>query len=238
MDILSRIFKKKDLRKDPRVRIQNFHKITFWDKEKEFEVYNVSIGGIGFLTDVKNQYKQGDHFHAVVKVLDEMCDIEVEVRQHTKYLVGCKVIGSCEVYENFVKQYFESELNALNLKLIEREKLADDENGEPHWLYGDYNHEIYFTTNEKNDITTLQLNYHGFMFLSDRGKTTTGIVYDEQKEDISYKAASLVKESEALPKDMMEFMFRFVDSASKLESAHKKQILDIMRKRFKYDWSV
>lgn len=237
MEIISRIFNKKYLREHKRVKIQNFHKIVFLDQEKEFEVYNVSVKGIGFLTDDKNLYKKDDRFFAVVRVLDELCDIEVEVRQHTKNLVGCRVIGSCEIYEKFIQEYFYSELKALSLKKIDREKLADDDNGEPHWLYGDYNHEIYYTVDRSDKITTMQINYHGFMFIYDNGKITTGLINDEIATKMAHKGSSLIDTSDSLPKEMMEYMFRFIESAFVLDIKYKKQIMDIMRKRFKYDWS-
>lgn len=238
MSIISRIFKKKYTREDPRVMIQNFHEIKFFFNGEEFEVYNISVAGIGFLTVEKISYRKGDKIKALVQILDKQCDIEVEVRQQTKKLVGCKVVGSAEIYEKFIKEYFISELKALNLKLIAKEKLAADENGEPYWLYGGYNHEIYYTVDPNDVINTMQINYHGYMFIKSGGNITTGIADEEQKENISHKGTRLVKDSNLLPKDIMEFMFRFVESAQELPTKHKKQILKVMRKKFNYDWQV
>lgn len=234
MDIISRIFRKKYTQENPRVKIQNFHKITIMINDEEYEVYNVSLGGIGFLVE-NNNFKTDEKYNAVVKVLDQLCDIEVLVRHHTKDLVGCSVEGSCEVYQDFVKEYFNSELEALKLRKISRDKMNDDENGDPHWFYGDYNHEIYFTSRGE-DITTLHINYHGYMFIFDNGKSSTGLVWEDSKEEISHKSANLIQQSNKLPKDIMEFMYRFVESVEDLEPVFKKQIMSIMNGRFGIDW--
>lgn len=234
MDIISRIFKKKYSQENPRVKIQNFHKIMIIIEGEEYEVYNVALGGIGFVVD-QAKFKQDETYNAVVKILDQVCDIQIKVRHHTKELVGCSVEGSCEVYQDFVREYFNSELEALKLRKIDRNKMNDDENGEPHWFYGDYNHEIYFTTSG-DDITTLQINYHGYVFVYDQGKSHTGIVSEENKGALSHKTANLVEPSSKLPKDIMEFMYRFVESVDDLEPVLKKQMMGIMKGRFGIDW--
>lgn len=234
MDLISRIFRKKYTQENPRVKIQNFHNITIMIEDKEYDVYNISIGGIGFISD-ESKFKKQDRYHAVVKILDQLCDIEILVRHHTKNLVGCSVEGSCDVYQDFVKEYFNSELEALKLRKIDKEKMNEDENGEPHWFYGDYNHEIYFTT-YREDVTTLHINYHGHMFIYDNGKSSTGLVWEDKKEDIAHKSSNLVQESNKLPKDIMEFMYRFVESVEDLDSNYKKIIMGIMKERFGIDW--
>lgn len=238
-NIKSRIFRKEHRVDNPRVKIQNFHEIHLLIGEDKYDVYNISLAGLAFLETNQKKFNKGEKLNVVVKILGQVCDIEIEVRHHTKDIVGCLVIGSCDVYKEFVEDYFTSEIEALNLRKIGREKLADDDNGEPHWLYGDYNHEIYYTTDDESNITTVQINYHGYMFISDHGKTSTGQVWTDEKEgDISHKSADLVKESQALPMGMMEFMYRFVQSADLLDSKHKKQILQKLKDRFDIDWNV
>lgn len=234
MDLISRIFKKKYSQENPRVKIQNFHKIMIIIDDSEYEVYNISLGGIGFLVG-DAEFCKKEEYNAVVKVLDQVCDIQIKVRHHTKELIGCSVESSCEVYQDFVKDYFNSELEAFKLRKIDRDKMNDDENGEPHWFYGDYNHEIYFTT-IGNDITTMQINYHGHMFIYDQGKSHTGVVWEEDKGVISHKSSNLVKQSEKLPKDIMEFMYRFVESVEHIEPVLKKQMTAMMKERFGIDW--
>lgn len=236
MGIISRIFKKRYSQANPRVKIQNFHKIMITIEDNDYEVYNISLGGIGFLVDESKLSKEKS-YNAVVKILDQVCDIEVKVRHHTKGLVGCSVEGACEVYQDFVKEYFNSELEALKLRKIDREKMNDDENGEPHWFYGDYNHEIYFTTMEDN-ITTLQINYHGYMFIYDQGKTHTGVLWEEDKGAVSHKTANLVQQSNKLPKDIMEYMYRFVESVESMDQVLKQKMMRIMKERFGVDWNL
>lgn len=238
MDILSRLFGKKVIDRPTRVKIQNFHKIEVWIDEQAYEVFNISIAGIGFMASSETPlYKKNTSVKAIVKILDKVCDIELKIRHQTKELIGCLVTGSCDVYEKFVKEYFQSELEALKLSKINEDKLNEDENGEPHWFYGDYNHEIYFTT-KSDKVTSCHINYHGHMFISDNGKISTGVIMEDHNDTgkIGHRASDLIQDTNKLPKDIMEYMYRFVESAKEIEDSHQKELLTILKDKFGEDW--
>ena len=53
---------------------------------------------------------------------------------------------SCDIYRQFIQEYFHAELSGMSLKKIPKDKILKTEEGVPHWYYGDTEHEIYFIT--------------------------------------------------------------------------------------------
>jgi hypothetical protein len=146
MSIVSRLFGKNTKNKNDRIKVQQFHKIQLLIEDKEYPVETISVTGFGFIDKESNKnFKKGKLIHAVIRVLDQLCDIQIDIRHKDSGLIGCKVVTSCEIYRKYVEEYFRSELEGLKLRLIASENIKDNEYGEPFWLYGDYNHEIYFT---------------------------------------------------------------------------------------------
>lgn len=239
MSIISRLFngKKRDDGK-VRIKIQHFHKIKLFIEDKEFKVENISITGIGFVDNNKIiNFEKNKKINAVVSVLDQLCDIEISLRHKSGPLIGARVISSCEVYKNYVEEYFQSELEGLKLKRIARESMKNTDEGEPYWLYGDSNHEIYFTATE-DKVTSFQVNYHGQMVLYDGEKISTGVIWEDENEEVGYKTSALIKPADSLSKEMMEYIFRFVEVTSDINKLYKKQILELIESKFKRDWTT
>lgn len=236
MDIISRIFNRKSKNRKERVKIEHFHKIKLFIFEKEYEIENISITGIGFInSDNDKNLKKNKTIHAVVHVLDKLCDIELDIRHCSGSRIGCKVISACEIYRKYVEDYFKSELEGMKLRKIGNESVKVDKAGIPHWYYGDYNHEIYFTTKEQK-ISSFQINYHGQMVIYDGKVVSTGVVWEDDKEEISHKSSDLIKPSDKLSKEIMEYVFRFVEVASEIDKSYKDQILNLIDEKFKKDW--
>jgi hypothetical protein len=236
MSIVSRLFGKKVKNRNDRIKVQQFHKIQLLIEENQYPVENVSVTGLGFIDkDGNKEFKKNKIIHAVVKVLDQLCDIQIDIRHNQNGLIGCKVITSCEIYRKYVEDYFRSELEGLKLRLISSDSIQENEYGEPFWLYGDYNHEIYYTV-KKDKITSFQINFHGQIVSFSDGKVSTGVVWEDEREDVAHKSSDLIKESSKLPKEMMEFIFRFVEVAVDIKKSYKDEILALIDKRFKQDW--
>jgi hypothetical protein len=236
MGVVSRLFGKKVKVRNDRVNVQHFHKIQLLIDENEYVVENVSVTGLGFIDkDSNKDFKKNKIIHAVVKVLDQFCDIQISIRHNNNALVGCRVLTSCEIYRKYVEDYFGSELEGLKLRMISAENIKENEYGDPSWLYGDYNHEIYFTVKEEQ-ITSFQINFHGQIVSFADGKVSTGVVWEDEREDVTHKSSDLIKESSKLSKEMMEFIFRFVEVAQDIKKPYKDQILSLIDKRFKQDW--
>lgn len=237
MDLFSRLFKPKS-RKDVKVRIkiQHFHKIHLYINEEKYEVANISTSGIGFIDlNKKLDYFKGDHIRAGIKILDKYCDIELNIRHRNNELVGCKVVSSCELYQNYIENYFQSELEGLKLREIDRKSIQKKNEGNSFWFYGDSNHEIYFIEKE-NILTSFQINYNGQMVFYDGKHVQTGVLWEEEAEDVAYKASALIRPSEKLSKDMMEFIFRFVEVTNDINKLFKDQILKLLEEKFNKDW--
>jgi hypothetical protein len=236
MSIVSRLFGKNTKNKNDRIKVQQFHKIQLLIEDKEYPVETISVTGFGFIDKESNKnFKKGKLIHAVIRVLDQLCDIQIDIRHKDSGLIGCKVVTSCEIYRKYVEEYFRSELEGLKLRLIASENIKDNEYGEPFWLYGDYNHEIYFTVKE-NKVTSFQINLHGEIVSYSDGKISTGHVWEDDREDIAHKSSDLIKESSKLSKETMEFIFRFVEVAEDIKKSYKDEILNLIDKRFKEDW--
>ena len=236
MSIVSRLFGKKSKNSNERVKVQQFHKIQLLIKGREYPVENISVTGFGFIDKESNkEFKKAKLIHAVIRVLDQLCDIQIDVKHIENGLIGCKVITSCEIYRKYVVDYFHSELEGLKLRLIASENIKENEYGEPFWLYGDYNHEIYFTVKESK-ITSFQINFHGQIVSYSDGNVSTGHIWEDDREDIAHKSSDLIKESRKLSKETMEFIFRFVEVAEDIKKSYKEEILTLIDKRFKEDW--
>ena len=123
----------------------------------------------------------------------------------------------------------------MKLRVISSESIKKNEFGEPFWLYGDYNHEIYYTVADEK-VTTFQINYHGQIVTYSEGDLSTGIVWEDEREDVGHKSSDLVKESSRLSKEMMEYIFRFVEVAEDIKKSYKEQMLTLIEERFKQDW--
>lgn len=228
--------KKKSVERNKRVKIQHFHEIYILIDKDKFQVESVSIGGLAFKAPGNPlQLKKNDTINAVVKVVDSVCDIKINIRYIGKDLIGCQVDSSCEIFRVYVKDYFKSELDGLKLRKISADKLKENKNGTPHWLYGESDLEIFFT-DEEGEITTFQINFHGQMVVYERGVVYTGYVWEDEREDIAYKSADLIKPADALSKESMEYIFRFIEVIPDLEKEFKDQILHLVDAKFKKDW--
>jgi hypothetical protein len=236
MDLFSRLFKQNHSKRQfGRVTVQPFHQISLWLDDQIFDIFTISLNGFSFINKIDRKFKKDQKINAAIRLLDKVCDIEIDVRHVSHQFVGCQVIGACDVYRDFVYNYFKSEIEASKLRKIDKDKVSPDEYGEPFWYYGDNNHEIYFTAKD-NKVTSLQINYHGHMFLMHEGSTSTGIVWEDLKEEPAHKSSDLIKLSDKLPKEMMEYMLRFVECTEDINSSYKDQILQIMQTRFGIDW--
>ncbi len=238
MNLFSRLFNKQNEKRDKRVKIQHFHKVELLIENIKYEILNISANGLGIVLH-KQQFahKKGSVFPAVIRIVDELCDVNLEVVFTSKESVGCKVSGACDVYKKFVINYFNSELQALNLRSIDPANLAPNENGKPAWFHGDQNHEVFFTTVD-HEITTFQINFHGYMVIKEpSGRVITGVTWDEDNELHKIKSSTLVKSTFKLPKDIMEFIYRFIETMENIEPKYQKYLLSSLDEKFGKDWN-
>jgi len=238
MNLFSRLFVKELSKREKRVKIQHFHKIELLIEDQKYEISNISTSGLGIITDNKSfQPTKGSIIPAVVKIIDELCDISLEVVFTSSNSIGYRVSGACDVYKKFVVNYFNSELQALNLRAIDPANLAPNADGKPFWFHGDQNHEVFFTTVD-HEITTYQINFHGYMVIMEpNGNVITGVTWDEDDELHKIKSSTLVKSIFKLPKDIMEFIYRFVETIEGIDSNHHNFLLKSLDNKFGKDWN-
>jgi hypothetical protein len=201
MKVWSRLFRRYVSTRPDRVKVKFFHDIIIIINDKEYEVHNISTGGLGLMVNKDDKFPKGEKINAVAKIYDKLCDIELEFVHRTGNILGCKVITACDVFREYVTEYFHSELAALSLSKIDEEKLRENEHGQAHWFYGDVNHELHYTTKD-DKVTTFQINYQGYVAVQNEdGNIYCGLLLEEDREG-GHKTANLVSEDVELTEEM------------------------------------
>ncbi len=217
-----------------KILIENFHEISLLVGEEKTDVISVMPDQISFKNN--RDMKVGESHNVVVRVLDKLCDISLHVNSIENKIVEAKVEGSCDIYRNFVTDYFNAEIQGMNLKEISKEQTKNAPEGEPYWFFVDSDNEIYYTA-VKEKITSFQIAFSGEMICFDGNGVIIGSKWEEDSDRIKAKGSDLIKEGSKLSKNTMELLFRFIQSCQKIKSDHKKEILSIIKKRFEKDWA-
>jgi hypothetical protein len=235
MKFLKNLFKRSFLIRPSRVEIKALHHLLLLINGKEYKVKNVSISGIAFFLD-NYKVSSGDKISGNIKIYDRTCKITLEVMHINAQLAGCKVINSDDYYKEYILNYFKSELAGLETVFVDPERLNADPDGTPYWYHSGNLFELYFTVKEGH-VNKFQLNTLGHIFQMEPNKpVTVGYVWEEEKEEMAYKASSLLLNADKMPQDLCEFSLRFLDSIKNIPLEYKKEIHQKIEERIKKDW--
>ena len=217
-----------------KIKIEKFHELSLMLDGEKAEVIFVTADSIVFKTDIK--HIKNDQYHCVVRVLDKLCDITICPISVEGATVEAKVITSCEVYRQFIQEYFHAELSGMNLRKIPEQKIKKCPEGVPHWYYGNTEHEIYFIVAE-NKIQSFQISYNGEVVTYNEDGINLGSLWESEMDDrILHKGSHLVTEKSKFSKETMECLSRFIEICPEMDKSYKSQILQLVDTRFKKDW--
>lgn len=218
-------------RENLRIPIKSFHQFILRINNIDHEVNNISLTGIGFKINPALHCKLGESLTAQLIMNKQKFNLSLIVKHNSNNYVGAKLISQDENFVLNLMKILESEFSALSLRKIDAKVLKADENGKPHWFYGNPNHEIYFTT--KNDlVTSFQINYHGQIIIAENDKIHVGIQIEEDRAG-EHKTSNLVSGKVKLEDELKLLILRFVSTVDGIEPVFKQQILRRLSEYFK-----
>lgn len=234
---LKKILKKIGSRKNNlvrnRIKIRAAHGVRFYFDNYELPIVNISHSGIGILSHPDRPFKVGEVINGKIKSPNADCNLQLKIIHTTGQMTGARIQNADVEYQDFLNNYFASEVEGIKLQEIDRSRLSEDVNGEPHWFYSDSNHEIYFTT-KNGEVTTIQITYQNYVIVIDaKDQISTGVIWEaEVEKDIEPKSSDLVKGTNAIPDDIKEHIVRFVGASNHVPKEIRQKIESKLSKKF------
>lgn len=136
----------------PRVHINRLHAVSFDmetpDKLKGLGITNISRTGIGFLGGHCQWPEPGNSVQGVLNILDYKLPTTLRVVHLTSVVVGCHFTVIGQEFSEILGNYFDAELDALELVKVSHKYLKKNPDGTPVWFKGLDNSELYLVHND------------------------------------------------------------------------------------------
>jgi len=233
--------------RDPRVDILPLHNIVFvpestGDMVTPISLCNLSISGVGLLCDRERSWAEtGAVIFGKFIFQEREYPVSMEIVYVSDRVVGCRFsTADLKNMRTLVLRYFEMELTAQKLTAVSGKYLKKVEDGEPHWLRGANDCELYYVENDDH-VVRFDLNFFGHHVDGGENKPLCfGYVVDENiatsGAGVRFKGASLVRPQAAPSPRLVEMTYKFVANISSLPGVSRAQLLaEIMDDGEKHD---
>lgn len=232
MGLLQKVLKRRLVR-EPRVQIQNFHKIKLEVADEnsnfiEYKVNNVSITGISFFADnAKKQFIKNSTRPAKLEINQTSYDVELRVVWAKDNVVGLEMMGPSDELMMATIRYFRFEVMAQKIHYEKVEPLKPDSDGDPYLLKGGEKFELFYVINEEK-IVKFRLTILGTTVEKNReGKVEIIDLWDEkahEKVGLDYKGSELIKKMDLLMPEYIDNAVRFLTNVHELSEENALQI--------------
>ncbi|MDH5297479.1 MAG: hypothetical protein OEV91_00485 [Desulfobulbaceae bacterium] len=219
----------------PRVHILPLHNIHFVmagsGSGDPASLANLSFSGVGLLADGHRRWPPpGAMIFGDFLFGGDRHPVSMLVVRSAGKIVGCQFDSSSkERLRPLVLRYFDLELSALRLYPVDPQYLKEEEDGQPHWLRGHDNCELFLVEREgrlvRFNLTFFGNHIEGGAELPLR----FGQVVDTEEGggDGGYKMkeSSLISPLASFPPELLERAWRFVANIEPLAEEHRRVIL-------------
>lgn len=220
----------------PRVSISPLHKVVFLEEGSRIDVVtqvaNISTSGIGLIHDdgVFSALNTRPIKRGRLRIGPEEFDVTLKEEWRSNPIIACSIQKADPAFFGILREYFKSEIAALNMIEVRPELLQSPPSGKAFCFRGNNNCEIYFIL----EGATL-----GFFSLSFFGNTVEGkpgkslqfgrIKEDHDFEKPSYKGSQLIYSSPVPTAEFLTEVIRFVESTQGIEPKVKDEICEQIR---------
>ena len=220
-------------RRAERIPIAHIRNISFLPNDPKLpsnlDVANISSVGLGLVSpqpikdSIEKQQLDGTLMFGGDSFELSLCVIY----QDDNYL-GCEILTSPEEYPVHLRQYFETEMRAVELQPVEHNYQPIDPNDDILYREGPNNCYL-LTISDDKSLKRYKVAYFGNVFEGGDGKIFTAcqIIQDRDFDKFSKNGeVEMLKAVSKVSSDLKESVLRFVGGMSYLPEEHKEKIRD------------
>lgn len=231
--VLSKVKRKSpenvDLRRAPRIELRSLENLHFIPKDKKkygeaLRIANISTTGLGFVFYDEPWVQPGVQISGWVRVEESEELVTLVIVHLSSSLVGCAFVDPSASLRNWIVQYFDSELAAMQLRQVSPQIMSADLGVNRVWLWGSENCEIYYET-KQDFLYYFYVSLFGNFFEGGQGVQTKFGYLTEEWEPMKIKASSLIHLVSKVPSDVIDRAVKFVQYSTFIDEAIKQQIV-------------
>lgn len=144
MKILKTILGSKEIIERPdRLDLSHNQIIKLVIEKNEYPVQNISLYGMAISLKDKEPLSIDEEIECQLKFKEDSIRVKIRVVYANKNFMGISVLEGKEEFDTNLSLYFKSELEGLQMRKIDPEKLNPRKAGKPHVFYGNENHELF-----------------------------------------------------------------------------------------------
>lgn len=194
------------------------------------QIANLSATGVGVRREGIPWWPQiGTVVEGTFFVNHEEIPAKLELIHLTGQTAGLRFVEPSPELLGMSKKYFNLEMAALEMTKVNPSVLRKQSEGNPHWLYGPNNCEL-FAVEKDNSLVRFHLSWYGnYAEGSASEKTRFGYVAEDRRNDeevsgVFYKGSTLIHWLKAPTTDTVEEARRFLSHIQDLPEEIRKQI--------------
>lgn len=215
--------------REHRIRILPLHDILFTltDTGEKIELGNLSVTGAGFLRESRREWPPvGSFLSGEFTYRKNKYPVELEIKHISTTNIGCDCTESSgDSMRKLVIQYFDIELNALQLVRIDSQYIKQHHDGESSWFRGPNNCEIFLVEKDKK-VTNFTISFFGNHIEGGEQKRLSigTILGDDGEGKIGIKKADLIQQVDDSSLEIITHTLKFVANANALTPRQKSAL--------------
>ena len=215
------------IERSPRIRVIPLHDIYFKCdapvQSGTVPILNLSITGLGMVNEKTVAWPVvGSELKGSLQIGTDSFPVSGQVVYLADHIIGVRFLDGSEGLKGRILRYLVAEFSAVKMTEVKKEMLAAEGDGEPHFLVGQNQCELFYVQN-KSAVVWFQLTFMGNYIECERdGKLREGIFEEENRK--SYKGSTVIKSLRPLSSSMAELALKFVANIQNLDVMVKAQI--------------
>ncbi len=231
MGILKKIFRKKTIARSHRFYVNEHHKLQAKIGDKTYLVKNISIGGLALQGEnLLNEFVANREIEITVFINNSDLKVQTRVVHVTEHFMGLVVSANLEKFSQAVLDYFECEIDAHDVKMMDPNRLAPRKEGKPYWFFSDSSKEVFYLEKD-GKVTFFQISYKGkILERNANGKFNIGVV--EEAKVAHHKGSDLISVESDIDLTVIKSIIRFLEGVLEMDESHRKQIISSIEKHY------
>lgn len=210
----------------PRVRINYLHNLEFVSPSfaTPLKIDNVSTTGIGLFVPEETDFTSLTSVNGELKFGEVSHSLNLRIVRFNGDHVGAVIENSTPEFQQALKRYFESELEALNLRATRADYLKSVPSGIPHWYQGSNNCDLSYVSNG-SEVIEFALTAFGNHLEGGVGKPLRYSEVAPQASSYGHKGADLLNAQRVVDSEMMMLAKRVINAVEGLPDDHRASLL-------------
>lgn len=222
----------KQVDRAPRVSLIPLHRVHFRvDEPSELgmvPVLNLSLSGLGLARHASQPWPPlRSRVQGELRIEEENYPLAVEMVYTSEQLVGARFLDMAPELKNRILRYFIAEFAATRMTEVNRSVLAEEPDGNPHFLVGQNQCELYYVEKDSR-VVWFHLTFVGNYIEGDRkGRLKEGLFEAEERK--TYKGSTMIRSLRPLSREQGELALKFLANIRTLEPGIQGQLVALIQ---------